>query len=325
MLADQAKKLLAVAAAQIPPPPRWEDLTPSDARDLYASRTSLFGKGFPVTRVENFTTDQGVPVRLYDNRSDEDYSDTKTPLVMYFHGGGWLLGDLETHDALCRHLAAESTMAIASVDYPRSPESKHPAALQACLHATDYLVRHADDYHLDHQRLAVAGDSAGGHLAACTAIAARDAAAAGTIDWHLRLQVLLYPVIEPNFQTDSYNEFAEGYGLTRSSMQYFWRQYLGQNANGNCSQDYPPNATPSSAQSLAGLPPAYIQTAGYDVLRDEGQRYAEQLSQAGVATTHRCNPGMIHGYIHSAGFFDDGVADRTAAANALKDGLAINS
>ena len=173
------------------------------------------------------------------------------PAVMYFHGGGWVLGDLDTHDTLCRRLANQSQFVVVSVDYRRAPEHKHPVPLDDCFAATRYVVNNAEKLQVDPQRLAVAGDSAGGNLAAAVALMARDQGGP-----KVSFQLLIYPVLQPNFETQSYLDCAEGFGLTRETMIWFWQQYLARESDGQ-----QPYAAPLVADDLRGLPPAHVITA----------------------------------------------------------------
>jgi len=306
-LTEQAQAFLDVLAEQ--KPPRWEDLPTEDARSLFASLGDLFGTGPPVARIVDHVLPGNLKVRVYSNRREPLDGQGAQAAVMYMHGGGWVLGDLDTHDALCRRLAVESDCAIIAIDYALSPEARFPVALHQCYDATVHVANHADAFGVDPGRIAVAGDSAGGNLAAAVAMKARDQGGPP-----IRLQVLVYPVIEPSFDTSSYQAFAEQHGLTRASMQWFWQQYLGQQAP-------TPHAAPSLAASHEGLPPAHIVTAEYDVLRDEGEAYARQLSAAGVPVTHRRYDGNLHGFIHFAGAFDDGLTAAKDIAEILRSSL----
>jgi len=270
-------------------PPSWDELSLVDARAGFAGLTDWFVDGPQLAKVRDGATAAAM-VRIYD-----DHPDRVTPLLMYFHGGGWVLGDVGTHDGLCRHLAQKTGCVVASVDFDPAPENRFPGPLDQCYRATAELVDRAGEFAADPCRVAVAGDSAGGNLAAATAIKARDEDGPS-----IALQVLLCPVIEPNFDRESYRQFATGYALTADSMKYFWRCYLG---------DDPPSpaAAPIMAGSLARLPPAIVVTAQYDVLRDEGQAYAAALRQAGVATEEMVVEGTIHGFIHFAGAFPHGL------------------
>jgi acetyl esterase len=202
------------------------------------------------------------------------------PVVAYLHGGGWMMGTLDSYDSLLRALANASGAIVAGVDYRLAPEHRYPAALDDAMFAIRGIANIAGELGGDGTRLAVAGDSAGGNLAAVAARRLRDT---------VRFQALIYPVIEPAFDTASYREFDEGHGLSAASMQRFWRLYL----DGAGPDD--PDAAPVRAD-LAGLPPAYVLTAEEDVLRDEGEAYAAALQEAGVPTELVRWPGTIHGF-----------------------------
>ena len=306
-LTPQAQAFLDLVAAQNRP--RWEQLTPQQGRAVFAGLVDLFGEGPQISRVEDRLLPGDVPVRIYSDVGNDDRDSNRQPAVLYFHGGGWVLGDLETHDALCRRLAHASACTIIAVDYSRAPEARFPQALQECFDAMTYVADHAEALGLIPGRLAVAGDSAGGNLAAAVALKARDEGRT-----EIQLQVLIYPVIEPDFDRDSYQRFAEDFGLTRSTMQWFWQQYLGD-------QPPVPLAAPATAQSHAGLPTAHVITAEYDVLRDEGEAYADQLARAGVPTTTRRYEGNLHGFIQFAGMFDDGLLAASDIAKVLRQHL----
>lgn len=276
--------------------PSWSELGVQQAREVFLTFDPMFGEAPELPRVEDHVTGDGLLMRLYSNQKPDG---SATPVVMFFHGGGWVLGNLETHDALCRRLARDSGCVVVSVDYGLSPENAFPGPIDDCYRATEYVVEHATRLNIDASRLAVFGDSAGGHLAASVAIKARDQAGP-----KVALQVLAYPVIEPNFESGSYLEFAEGFGLTRESMQWFWRQFFG---GQDAAADTDPSHAPSRATSHEGLPPAIVYTAQYDVLRDEGNRYAKQLQAGGVDVTHQEHEGMLHAFLHFTGIFDTGA------------------
>jgi len=223
-----------------------------------------------------------IPVRIYWPRSGQ-----RVGLVVYYHGGGWVLGDLETHDATCRRLANASDCIVVAVDYRLAPEHKFPAAVEDCYAAALWAAENAASLGVDAARVAVAGDSAGGNLAAVVSLLAKQRGGPP-----LAYQALIYPVTDFDFQRPSYQENAEGYLLTRQAMEWFWRQYLNDDAEGA-----DPLASPLRAPDLRGLPPATVITAEYDPLRDEGEVYAERLAQAGVPTTCVRYLGQIHGFI----------------------------
>lgn len=208
------------------------------------------------------------------------------PLLVYFHGGGWVVGDLDSHDAVCRVLAEEAGVRVLSVDYRLAPESPFPAAPDDCAAAYRWVVAHAAELGADRDRLAVGGDSAGGNLAALTAlVAAREGLP-------LALQLLVYPATDHTQQTESLRLFGEGFFLTREGMEEARRLYLGDH------DPTDPAASPLYAEVPAGLAPAYVVTAGFDPLRDEGEAYARKLAEAGVHVKLERVPGQIHGFFN---------------------------
>jgi acetyl esterase len=240
-----------------------------------------------------------LPVRVYRPAGDEP-----KPLVVFFHGGGWVVGSLETHDPTCRSLAAALDAVVVSVDYRLAPEAKFPAAVDDCLAALEWSVAHAGALGADAERTVVAGDSAGGNLAAVVAQLARESGPT------IRFQLLIYPVTDYEFDSASMTDNAEGYFLTRYGMQWFFAQYLEAEGQGD-----DPRVSPIRAADLSGLPPAFVVTAEYDPLRDQGVAYAEALAAAGTACEWRTYPGMFHGFFamgaqipNAQPAFDDAVA-----------------
>jgi acetyl esterase len=232
-------------------------------------------------------------------------------LLVFYHGGGWVTGSLETHHGLCQRVAAQSGVAVASVDYRLAPEYPFPAPCEDAYEALRWLAAHADELGCDARRVGVGGDSAGAHLAAVTALTARDAGPALAFQW------LIYPTIAPDFSLRSYAEFGQGPGLTKADMEWFWRQFLGEKFE---VEDY--RASPAGAATLAGLPPAYVMVAGLDPLRDEGERYATQLNGAGVPTTLVRALGMTHGFARLFPVSEAAKRHIDAAIAALKEGMA---
>ena len=224
-----------------------------------------------------------LPVRVYRPRLDA----APLPLVVFFHGGGWVLCDLDTHEITCRQLANGTDAVVVSVDYRLAPEHRFPAAVEDAYAATTWAHAHAAELGADPTRLAVAGDSAGGNLAAAVPLMARDRGGPPII-----FQVLVYPALERSFDTASYRENAEGYFLTALQMRWYWEQYLGDDDDAATH----PYAAPLRATSLRGLPPAHIVTAEYDPLRDEGEAYGRRLEEAGVPADVRRYDGMFHGF-----------------------------
>jgi acetyl esterase len=303
-LHPQAKAFLNSLAAKHGP--SWTQMSPAEARTAYNSLTELIDTGPDLHHIEDCFLHGKVPARIYRPSTIRPL-----PVVMYFHGGGWELGNIGTHDTLCRRLAQGSGCAIVSVDYRLAPEHPFPAALDDCCAATRSISENAADLGFDPNRIAVCGDSAGGNLAACTALKLRDEKGP-----KLHSQWLIYPVIEANFETGSYQAFAKDHGLTRAEMQWFWSQYVPKAEDrGN------PCVAPIFAESLAGLPPAHILTAEYDVLRDEGEAYAARLKAAGVPVTLQRYDGMLHGFVHFCEPFDDGKRAVNELAYAIKEAL----
>ena len=224
--------------------------------------------------------DGSIPVRVYTPGAP-----APRPLVVFFHGGGFVFCSIDTHDGPCRRLANAAGAVVVSVGYRLAPEDPFPAGLEDCYAATVWSHDHADELGADPQRLAVAGDSAGGNLAAATTLVARERGGPA-----IRFQALVYPVIDAACDSASYDENASGYFLEARDMHWFWNHYLG--TAGDRSD---PHASPIRAD-LAGLPPAVVVTAQYDPLRDEGEAYAAALRDAGVAVSHRRFDGMIHGF-----------------------------
>jgi acetyl esterase/lipase len=268
--------------------PAYHTLSPKDARQLFLETRPASTPTPPaIGSVRNLVaeTPQGaIPLRMY--RPAGVPESTRLPAYVYFHGGGWVIGDLETHDVLCRQLTAASAASVVSVDYRLAPEHKFPAAADDAWAATRWIVAHAAELGLDAGRLAVGGDSAGGNLAAVAALMARDAGGPA-----IRQQVLIYPVTDVMRETGSYADFAEGYMLTRDSMRWFIAHYL---RSRDDARDW--RVSPLRVPSLAGLPPALIVTAGFDPLRDEGEMYAGRLRDAGVMVDYVCYGGMVHGF-----------------------------
>jgi acetyl esterase len=289
-LHEQARAYLeGVAALDLPP---LETVGPEQARAGFeAASAAVCGPPEPVADCQDRTIPGpagAIPVRVY--RPDLP---GRLPIVAYFHGGGWVLGNLNTHDVLCRALANRAGCILVAVDYRLAPEHRFPAAVEDAWAAVDWLSRHPSEVRGSDGRLALAGDSAGGNLAAVAAVRARDRGLG------LALQVLIYPVTDHDLDTASYRANAEGYGLTREGMRWFWSHYLGDLAQGSH-----PEASPLRAPDLSGVAPAMIITCGYDPLRDEGEAYAERLRQAGVRVTLRRFEGQIHGFLRQRAIFD---------------------
>jgi acetyl esterase len=293
--------------------PAYHQLSPKEARQLFReTRPAATPTPPEIGLVQNLTADGPlgpVPLRLY--RPLGVPASAPLPALVFFHGGGWVIGDLETHDVLCRQLAAEAGVSVVAVDYRLAPEHKYPAAVDDAWAATHWIVAHAARLGIDPGRLAVGGDSAGGNLATVVALLARDQG--GPV---IASQLLIYPVTDLAAETASYREFCDGYLLTRDSMCWFKAHYVSTEEE---AADW--RATPLRAQSLAGLPPALIVTAGFDPLRDEGQAYAERLRDAGVRVDYLCYGGMIHGFVPMGRLIDTGNRAVSHIATSLRQAL----
>ena len=293
-------------------PVLFDDLTAIPAHEVRAAFESREpAPGEDVASVEDLEVPGpagNVPVRVYR----PDGTTEPAPVVVYFHGGGWVLGSIATHDGSCRALANRTGAVVASVGYRLAPEHPYPAALDDCFAVTCWVAAHADDLGVDPGRLAVAGDSAGGNLAAAVCLAARDRGGPT-----IAFQTLVYPVtdLEPD-RWPSMAANADGPLLTRAAMDWFIGHYAG---------DPPPLddalAAPIRAADLSGLPPAHVSTAGHDPLQDEGAAYAEALAAAGVPVAHDDFPTLIHGFVGFADVVPAAGEARDAIAAALREGL----
>jgi acetyl esterase len=280
----------------------------AEARQLMLDMGVLCAPGPDVSAVETVAVpgpDGPVPVRLY-RPADAGRAAGPPPLLVWLHGGGWVIGDLVTADPLARELCAGAGVVVASVDYPLAPEHPFPAGPEACFAVTRWLADRGDSLGFDPSRLAVGGDSAGGNLAAVTALLARDRGGPP-----LAFQLLVYPAVDLLLSFPSMRDNGEGYGLTARAMEWFADHYL---SAGGDPKD--PMVSPVYAADLCRLPPALIVTAELDPLRDEGETYATRLREAGVPVTLSRYEGQIHGFVQMTAVLDGGrraVAEATAA------------
>ncbi|MDQ0573602.1 acetyl esterase [Variovorax paradoxus] len=312
MLHPQARALLDFIEARGIPP--THTLSPADARAFYRDRRAATQPDAPpVAQVRELRAEGPhgtIPVRLY--RSLGSTADALLPVLVYFHGGGWVVGDLDTHDVLCRELANGAGCAVASVDYRMGPEHRFPAAVDDVLASTRWVRRGAAALGLDAGRLAVGGDSAGGNLAAVAAIAARDAG-----DLPIAFQLLIYPATDMRRGHPSHQANGQGYLLTRDTMAYFHDHYID-----DARHDLDWRASPLLHADLSGLPPALVLTAGYDPLRDEGLAYAEALTAAGNRAAHVCFERQIHGFITMGKVLDEAATAIALCTAELRRALA---
>jgi acetyl esterase len=269
--------------------PPYETLTPPEARAYYQAARPVTNPEPPeLARVEplSIPAPHGtIPARIYTPKQPRK-ANGLAPCLVFFHGGGWVIGDLESHDVVCRKLADEGELIVISVDYRLAPEHKFPAAVDDAILAATWIADNAAKLGIDPARLSVGGDSAGGNLAAVVALAARDGNGASIAG-----QVLIYPATDFAMTHPSHSEAETSILLTHTVIKWFRDHYLNGTADVH---DW--RASPARANTLIGLPPAYVLTAGADPLRDEGDEYAERLKQAGVPVTYRHFPGQFHGF-----------------------------
>jgi acetyl esterase len=306
MLDPQAKAYLDA----MPPMPDLASIDLALLRAGMDAQALAPGEPEPVARVEERSLPGpagAIRVRIYTPKGSGPF-----PVLVYFHGGGFVLCSLDSHDGICRSLANAGEAVVVSVDYRLAPEHGFPAAPDDCYAATRWVAQHAALLGGDPSRIAVGGDSAGGNLSAVVSLMARDRG-----DPALRFQLLIYPVTDCDFGTASYRENAEGYFLTTDMMKWFWRQYLADPAE--AAEAY---ASPLRARNLRDLPPALCITAQYDPLRDEGEAYARRLQEAGVAAVLSRYDGMFHGFFGMSAQLDAAKRAVAEAGDALRKALA---
>ncbi|MDE1172503.1 MAG: alpha/beta hydrolase [Parvibaculaceae bacterium] len=312
MSLDPQLKALLDAMAAGPAAPKITDLPPAMAREMYRGMSQMMEpQDLPTGGIEDRTIPGPggeIPVRIY---TPVEAGKGPLPVIVFFHGGGWVIGDLDTHDALCRTLANEAGAKVIAVHYRLAPEHVFPAAVEDCYAATKWVSANAAALGIDASRIAVAGDSAGGNLSAVISQLARDAG-----EPEIGFQLLIYPAVDAKANTPSYVENGEGYFLEKTTMDWFFNHY-------STDADVPdPRLSPLRASSLENLPAAYIVTAGFDPLRDEGKLYADALAKAGVAVEYVNYSGMVHGFFNMQGVLDESRKAVKAAAAAVKKALA---
>jgi acetyl esterase len=308
-LDPQARMLLDQLEAIGTPP--MSQQTPADARAAFGMLAAVAGPADAPVPIEDRTVPGPageIPVRVYRPAADEPL-----PVVVYFHGGGWVIGDIATHDTTCQRLAAGVPAVVVSVDYRLAPEHCFPAAVDDCDAATAWASAHAAELGGDAARLAVAGDSAGGNLAAVVALRARDNGPP------IAFQLLVYPATDLTRSLPSHTENGQGYLLDTDAMTWFVGNYL---ADADARH---PDASPLFVEDLAGLPPALVVTAEFDPLRDEGEQYAQRLRDAGVDAITSRYDGMIHGFYGLDSIFDSAKRATAETVTALRDALSKQS
>ncbi len=275
-------------ASKSPLPPYYE-VSPTVARRLYRDSRAALTPDPPLVELVQLLLAPSaagpVPVRHYRPKGAKD--DEGLPALLYLHGGGWVIGDLDTHDVVCRTLANAARCAVFSVEYRKAPEAPFPAAVEDCFAATQYVAAQATAFGIDASRIAVGGDSAGGNLAAVMTLLAREAGGPA-----IAFQLLIYPATDQQLRFPSIDRNGDGYLLTKRAMRYFRGHYLPHVEDW---LDW--RASPLLAKSLSNLPPAFVLTASYDPLVDEGRAYADRLGHDGVKTEYCNYSDMVHGFI----------------------------
>jgi acetyl esterase len=307
MLDPQAQALIDLMVARAVPP--VYTLSVPEARKSYLERRFYSQPDPPpVADVRALRTDSGVPLRLYRNTLAAEQ-----PALVYCHGGGWTIGDLDTHDVLCRQLCLLAGITVVAVDYRLAPEHRFPAAVDDCVAATRWVQQQASNLNINPARLAIGGDSAGGNLAAVVCLLLRDQPGAAPA---LRHQLLIYPATDMRAVAPSHISNGSGYLLTQESVAYYRGNYISDPAQW---ADW--RASPLLAPNLRGLPPALVLTAGYDPLRDEGRQYADALSAAGNAAQYICFERQLHGFITMGRLMDEANTAVALCANVLTHAL----
>lgn len=308
-LDSQSKSFVEMLASN--PKPGWEELGVEEARKSFQLLQDFFGSVDESVRVADGTVDaSGGEHHSVDYRSylpDGFDAQKERPLVVFLHGGGWVLGDVETHHPLCTQIAAKTARCLVSIDYPLAPECQYPSTPRLCAQVVPQLLKEANGLPGPFSSCIVVGDSAGGHLAVDVVhrlIRDESATVLGCLP--------IYPVVRDDFTTESYRQCAEGHGLTKAAMEWFWGNYLAE-----------PLATPSDlshdllARDYQGFPQTHVITAGYDVLRDEGIALFQVLARAGVHVSSQHYPSVLHGFIHMSSLFEKGQDAIGELSNAI--------
>jgi len=309
-LAPEMRAVMEAMAAQGAPP--IESLPVDEARKATEGLKMLAGDPEQVARVEDRKIPGkagAIPVRIYTPEKSAAEKDGPFPVLVYIHGGGWVICDLDTHDNICRAISRRSGAVVVSVDYRLAPEHKYPAALEDCLSAVQWVAVNAAALGADPSRIAVGGDSAGANMATVVAVQCRDAGGPA-----LGLQILIYPVTDCTMSsTPSSREFAEDHFLTASSMQWFMDTYFA-----NFEDRRTPQASPAFIKDLSGLPPALVITAECDPLCSEGEAYAKRMEAAGVPVIYTRYDGMIHAFFGMLGAIPAAGKAADQVANAVR-------
>jgi acetyl esterase len=297
--------------------PAWVTLSPAAAREQYLStRAGAQGpvpQGVTVTNRTIPGPSGALAVRLY--RPDSAAAEAKLPALVFAHGGGWVFGNLDSHDVLCAQLAIGAGIAVFAIDYRLAPEARFPGAFDDVVAGLKWVAANGASVGIDTTKLAIGGDSAGGNLAAAVALWARDHNGP-----KLRMQMLAYPVTDAVARTDSYRQFNDGYGLNAVTMEWFFDHYTPQKGE---RADW--RVSPLRAKSLANLPPALVITAGYDCLRDEGRAYAWRLQKEGTVTDLVEFGGMLHGFLSSPMLLHGARRGTALCAAALREALVLRA
>jgi acetyl esterase len=296
------------------PGPKMFELPPDQGRAMFAAMMQMIGpKDVPIGKVENIKIPGPggeIPLRIY---TPVAAGADALPVLVYFHGGGFVIGDLETHDGSCRQLANEGGFRVIAVDYRRAPEHKFPAALDDAFAAVQWIEAHASELGVDANRIAVGGDSAGGALAAEVTQLAKAKGAP-----KIAFQMLLFPMTQIGKETSSLREFALGYFLDKPTLDWFFGSYI---PEGTDKADT--RVSPLNAADFKGLPPAYVMLGGYDPLHDEGLAYAKKLQDAGVKVEIADYDGLVHCFIYMQAVLSQAAGAVTAAAKAVRAGLGV--